>query len=128
MKILLDTCTFLWSSLNSDRLSNKAKACFLDPNHELFLSVFSTWEIIAKYNAGRLSLVDSPIQFIENMCLNNSIQVLPLYEEDVKQLNNLPALHKDPFNRMLICQAIAQGMALLTPDPLITQYSIRTIW
>ncbi|MBW2080662.1 MAG: type II toxin-antitoxin system VapC family toxin [Deltaproteobacteria bacterium] len=128
MKLLLDTCTFLWVTKGSEELSPKAIDAFADPKNEVCLSAVSAWEINVKYRLGKLSLPLSPDKFIPKELKRHLITPLDLSEQDTLHLYKLPATHKDPFDRMLICQAIEHSLTILTPDPLITQYPIRTLW
>jgi PIN domain nuclease of toxin-antitoxin system len=128
MKILLDTCTFLWIITDNPKLSLQAKKLFIDPYNEVYLSVASTWEIAVKYTLGKLQLPKSPEKYIPSKRKQHDIDSLPLNEEATLYLTKLPDLHKDPFDRILICQAIVAGLSILTPDELITQYPLRSIW
>ncbi|MDQ7824320.1 MAG: type II toxin-antitoxin system VapC family toxin [Candidatus Eremiobacteraeota bacterium] len=128
MKLLLDTCTFLWIISGSTEISRKCRILFTDSSNEIYMSSVSAWEIIIKNSAGRLPLPLPARDFVPHYRELHGITELPLYEEAVLQLSRLPAVHKDPFDRMLICQSIAHSLPLLTPDPLITQYPVRTIW
>ena len=128
MNILLDTCTFLWVASDSPELSNKAKNLFKDPDNEVYLSVASAWEIIVKHNLGKLPLPEPPHKFIYKWRTRHQIASLSLDEASVLQLSRLPEYHKDPFDRILICQAIANSLVILTPDNHITQYPVRTEW
>ena len=128
MRLLLDTCTFLWMVSNKAQLSEACRVHLVDPANEVFLSPVSAWEICIKRKLGRLTLTEPPQQFIPEQRKLHDIDSLPLDEESVLQLPRLPARHKDPFDRMLICQTVAHGMAILTPDPLMTQYPVRTLW
>lgn len=93
----------------------KARSLFVDPAHDVFLSVASAWEIIGKHHLGKLPLPELPHDFIKNNRVRHRIESLPLDEEAVLQLSRLPEYHKDPFDHILICQAIAGGMTILTP-------------
>lgn len=128
MKLLLDTCAFLWIITGSNKLSNKAKEAFQDPDNEVYLSTISLWEILIKNKLGKLPLPDIPEQFLLEQTQLHRIMSLPLEEMAVMQLLRLPDYHQDPFDRMLICQAIATGLTILTPDILIKQYPILTFW
>jgi PIN domain nuclease of toxin-antitoxin system len=128
MRLLLDTCTFLWIVTGSSRLSKHAAECFVDPANEIFLSVVSTWEIAVKYSLGTLRLPAPPIDCIPSQREAHGIATLPLTEEEALYLPKIPKLHRDPFDRMLICQAVVNGLAVLTPDELVSQYPIRTLW
>lgn len=99
-----------------------------DPANEVFLSATSVWEIVTKYEQGRLPLPMSPERLIPSARRIRGFTALAFDEESALQGRRLPWLHRDPFDRMLIAQAIAHGMAIVTPDPLIAQYPIRVIW
>ena len=128
MKCLLDTCTFLWIIAGAKDLSPAAKEMFTNPANEVLLSVVSVWELSVKHALGKLPL-PSPIErFVVDQRERHGIAALPLHERAVLHLHKLPAFHRDPFDRLLICQAIEHDCLLLTPDPLITQYPVRAQW
>lgn len=128
MRLLLDTCTFLWIIVDSPELSARSRALFLDPSNEVYLSAVSVWEIAVKHALGRLPLPETPRRFVPAQRERHGIESLALHEEAVLQLPQLPEYHYDPFDRMLVCQAIAHGMTLLTPDADITQYPVAATW
>lgn len=128
MKLLLDTCSFLWLVDGHASLSSECRRLCAEPGNELFLSTVSAWEITVKHRLGRLTLAEPPPAYVPKYRRLHDIAVLPLEEEASLHLHRLPSLHKDPFDRMLICQGIVHGLTLLTPDPLITQYPVRTAW
>lgn len=128
MKILLDTCTFLWIALDPSRLGERASAFILDENNELYLSAASAWEIGIKYASGRLLLSQRPEVFIPKAREANAIATLDVNEESGLHAGRLPPLHADPFDRMLVAQAIIHGMTVLTPDPLIERYGVCVLW
>lgn len=128
MKLLLDTCTFLWVITDDPALSARAREAYLDPEHACFLSAVSAWEIAVKHALGRLPLPGPPDRFIPEQRERHGIEALPLDELAALLLPRLPALHRDPFDRMLVCQAIAGGLTLLTPDAELARYPIRTLW
>lgn len=128
MKFLLDTCTFLWLTLGSEELSPSAIEAFTDPKNEVLLSAVSAWEINVKYRIGKLPLPIPPDQFIPKERKRHLVNPLDLSEKDTLHLCKLPTPHKDPFDRMLVCQTIEHSLTIITPDPLITQYPIRYLW
>lgn len=128
MKVLLDTCTFLWIITGDAALSPSARKLFCDPASEVFLSSVSAWEISLKHSIGKLPLPRSPQELVPHERQRHQIQPLPLDESATLFSAKLPDLHKDPFDRMLICQAISGSLTLLTPDPLIRQYAVTTAW
>jgi PIN domain nuclease of toxin-antitoxin system len=127
MKLLLDTCTFLWLAAG-ESLSPTSAAAIRDPSNDVFLSAVSAWEIAIKNANGQLPLPEPPERLIPTERRLRCITPLLLDEDASFQLARLPQLHRDPFDRMLICQAIVHGLAIVTPDPLITQYPIRVVW
>ncbi len=128
MRLLLDTCTFLWIASGSEDLSDTCRTLFRAPENKVFLSAASLWEITIKYQLGKLPLPDPPQEFVPAQRLAHRIDSLPITESSVSHLATLPHHHRDPFDRMLVCQAIADGLIILTPDSLIRQYPIRTAW
>ena len=128
MNILLDTCAFLWIAKDASKLSPTAYQSFKSTANTIFLSSISAWEISVKYRIGKLNLPYSPEQFIPRERKRHFINKLPLSENDTFQLAQLPDIHKDPFDRILICQAIENGLTILTPDRHIQQYPVKTLW
>ena len=128
MKLLLDTSTFLWIANDAPELSAHARELFVDPGNEVYLSSVSAWEMAVKYALGRLPMPEPPAPFVRLQREQHGIEPLPLEEEAALHLTRLPPLHKDPFDRMLICQAIVHGLVILTQDQLIYQYPVRTAW
>lgn len=126
--MLLDTAPLLWLAAGSEALSETVVARVLDPDNEVFVSSVSAWEIAVKYGLGRLRLQDRPERLLPQIREAYGITSLPLTEEAALTLHRLPALHRDPFDRMLVCQAIAHGLTLATPDGAIQRYPVSTIW
>lgn len=128
MKLLLDTCTFLWVIADAPQLSRRARVLFQSPENEVYLSAASAWEVAIKHALGRLPLPDAPERFLPEMREAHGIETLPIDEESALHISRLPSLHHDPFDRLLVSQAIVHGLTILTPDPLVTQYPARTLW
>ncbi len=128
MKLLLDTSTFLWIVNDVPELSTHARELFVDPRNEVYLTSVSAWEMAVKYDLGRLPLPEPPERFVRLQREQHGIEPLPLDEEAALHLTRLPLMHKDPFDRMLICQAIMHGLVILTQDKLIYQYPVLTMW
>jgi PIN domain nuclease of toxin-antitoxin system len=128
MRLLLDTCTFLWIVGGDASLSPTAVRLFAAPENEVYLSAVSAWEIAIKHQLGRLALSEPPDRFVPAQREAHAVEPLPLDEESALHLSRLTPLHRDPFDRMLVCQAIVHGLTILTPDPLIAQYPARTVW
>jgi PIN domain nuclease of toxin-antitoxin system len=128
VKLLLDTCTFLWALEGGAALSPAAAKALVDPANDVFLSAVSSWEIAVKHAMGRLPLPERPDRYVPAQRQARGVERLPLDEEATLHLHRLPALHRDPFDRMLICQALVGGLTLVTPDEDIARYPVRTLW
>lgn len=128
MRFLLDTCSFLWLLTDAPDLSETARRLIRDPGNDIFLSAVSAWEISVKHGLGKLPLPAPPERFVPAQREYHGVTSLDLDEESVLQVHRLPALHRDPFDRAIVCQAIVHGLGVLTPDPLIAQYPVRCIW
>jgi PIN domain nuclease of toxin-antitoxin system len=128
MKLLLDTCTFLWLVEDSPNLSNAARAAHLSTENEVFLSSVSAWEIGVKHGLGKLALPEAPAVLVPKHRALLQLTPLPFDEEAALLVSKLPHHHRDPFDRMLVCQALAHGMAILSPDPWLAAYPVPTIW
>ena len=131
MRYLLDTCTFIWLVSEPRGLSKAALAAIEDGDSVCFLSVISSWEIITKNRLGKLD-IDTQGQtldkFLHDRRFSHELDALGIDEQTVRHLVNLPDIHRDPFDRMLICQAIEHQLVLVTPDPHIQRYPIKTLW
>ena len=128
MRILLDTCTFLWLILEAPELSAKARDAFTDPANDVFLSAVSAWEIAVKHSLGRLPLPEAAGRFIPQQREAHGVEPLPLSEEAALHVAKLPPLHADPVDRLLVCQALIDGLTVLTPDEAIARYPVRVMW
>ena len=128
MKVLLDTHTFLWLISGDDRLSETAKKTFLDPGNILFFSAVSLWEICIKISLGKLSLKSGWLKTIQDEMEVNAIQWLSIEMPHCVELTNLPFHHRDPFDRMLVAQAMVDDMQLLSRDNRLSSYQIKRIW
>jgi len=121
MKLLLDTHLLLWAASDPDRLSRKARGLIADPANRLFFSVVSLWEVVIKSAMGRTDFsVDA--QALRLGLVANDYQELHIRGEHVLAVASLPNRHKDPFDRMLVAQAIAEGLTLLTSDEAVAAY------
>lgn len=127
MRLLLDTSTFLWFITGSE-IPERSKAALVDPDHEVWLSVVSVWELSVKQKLGRLQLPGSAFSYAMSARERHGIESLPLSEPAVAHLSKLPEVHRDPFDRMLVCQAIEHDLLLVTSDPLVREYPVKTLW
>ena len=121
MKLLLDTHLLLWAAGEPSRLSKEARNLINDPDNELFFSAASLWEVSIKRGLGRKDFKADP-RLLRRGLLDNGYGELPIHSDHVVLLDNLPAIHKDPFDRILVAQAVVEGVALLTTDSQLAQY------
>ncbi|MFC5475739.1 type II toxin-antitoxin system VapC family toxin [Paraherbaspirillum soli] len=122
MKLLLDTHLLLWAAGEPNRLSADARTLIQAPDNELFFSAVSLWEIAIKRGLGRDDFqVDT--RLLRRGLLDNGYSELPMGSEHAVAIEGLPSIHKDPFDRMLVAQAIVEGITLLTADALVAQYA-----
>jgi len=128
VKLLLDTTVFLWFISDDRRLPAPVRSAITTPSSDVSLSVVSLWEIQIKHALGRLPLPDAPGAYIPRQRERHQIEALPLVEAAVGHLAKLPGHHRDPFDRMLICQAIEHDLRLVSPDPAIHAYPVRLFW
>jgi len=128
MKVLLDTHAFLWLITDEDRLSENARQTFLNTENSLFFSAASLWEICIKKSLGKITLKDGWFQTIQQELEINTIQWLPIEMTHCAEVTELPFYHRDPFDRMLIAQAIVEEMKLLSRDSRLADYAIELIW
>lgn len=128
MRILLDTCTFLWFQADSPQLSPSARALILDPANDVFLSSVSVWEIARKYAQGKIALPSHPFSLIPAVREASGIESLPLTEADALAAEKLQLFHKDPLDRMLIAQALMGGLVIMFPDCAFEPFPVRVIW
>lgn len=127
MRVLLDTHVFLWMQGAPERLSAKARAIVENQDNELLLSAASAWEISIKHALGRIDLPDSPERYVPDRMRSSSLQGLNVTHAHALASGSLPLLHRDPFDRMLITQAMSERLAIMTSDDAIKQYSIEII-
>lgn len=121
MKLLLDTHLLIWAAIGSDRLSAKARKLIEDPINELYFSAASLWEISIKNGLGRADFqVDARV--LRRALLDNGYQELPITGAHTVAIESLPPIHKDPFDCILVAQATAEGITLLTSDVLVAKY------
>ena len=128
MKLLLDTHVLLWAIDRPKQLSKRVAQLLLDESNELHASVVSYWEIQLKVETGKLTL-PATAGFLEDNLKALGVQgFLPLDLLHVRQLSKLPRIHKDPFDRILVAQAIVEGWTLVTKDPQMAKYPAKVIW
>ena len=121
MRLLLDTQLLLWASISPHLLPSAAFALMSDPRNVLLFSVASMWEIAIKNSLGREDFLVEP-RLLRRGLLDNGYVELPITSEHAVSIDALPLLHKDPFDRLLLSQALSEGIILLTSDAQLAQY------
>ena len=127
MKILLDTQIFLWAITNDPKLSGPQRDAYTDENNDLYLSVVSIWEILVKVGIGKLPLPLPAATYVAKQLERNRIKTLGIHPPHLAELEKLPPLHKDPFDRMVLAQAKADKMALMSSDPVMAKYGAEVL-
>ena len=127
MKILVDSHVFLWAISGDARLSKPHRTHFLDDGNDLFLSVASVWEILIKAGLGRLPLPKPAAAYLAKQMEQNRVSMLSIRAAHLEALEMLPPLHRDPFDRMLVAQALAERMPILSVDKGIKKYGVKVL-
>jgi PIN domain nuclease of toxin-antitoxin system len=128
VRVLVDTHTFIWALLNDHRLSTKAKQILRSNEDELVFSLVSLWEIAIKMKIGKLNSVGSSVAYVRDEMKEYGMELLPLRYEHILQLEMLPLHHSDPFDRLLVAQAITESLPILSIDKKFSAYPIKLIW
>jgi PIN domain nuclease of toxin-antitoxin system len=121
MKLLLDTHLLLWAASSPKKLSTKARRLIENPENELYFSAVSLWEIAIKSCLGRTDFSVNA-RLLRRGLRDNGYNELPMSSEHAVVIDTLPPLHKDPFDRLLIAQALTEGITLLTADSVVAGY------
>lgn len=128
MKLLLDTHALIWFISGDKRLGEQAREAFLNQDNKLFFSKASLWEMTIKISLGKLVLADHWITAIEKEMISNGIQWLEIEIDHCKILADLPFHHRDPFDRLIISQAMSESMSIISIDNQFWQYPPKIIW
>ena len=128
VKLLLDTCAFLWLAGNPSRISTSAASAMDDPSNQLFLSDVSVWEIVLKHAAGKLSLPEPPRIWIPRQTSFFQLNRQTIDQETVFRSGELPAFHRDPFDRLIAAQALVHQLTIVTPDRPLKDLGTEICW
>lgn len=128
MSYLLDTGVWLWSVSEPARLSSGTREILEDRTQELFLSAVTSWELAIKVATGKLQLPESPGSYVPSRMMMQGLRPLPISHTHALVVFELPLHHHDPFDRLLIAQAIVENMMLLTADREIRKYDVPLLW
>ena len=126
-RVLLDTHTFLWWADDDRRLSSSARRA-IEAATDGFFSLVSCWEMAIKVSRGRLTLAKPVERFVPEQLGLNAFQVLPIDLDDVARVATLPFHHRDPFDRLLIAQALNDELAIVSADPILGKYGVKRVW
>jgi PIN domain nuclease of toxin-antitoxin system len=127
-KYLLDSHTFLWWESDADQLSSTAYAILTDRRNTLLLSIASIWEMQIKLQTGKLKLNLPLAELVSNQVIKNQVILLPVLFPHVLELDKLPPHHRDPFDRILVAQALVEDATLISRDSEIVKYPVSVIW
>ena len=128
MRIILDTHIFLWLIDEDPRLTEDKVQIIINPKNEVFLSVASVWECVIKYQIGKLQFSQSPEIYLPRQRSKHLIKSLEISENTIKQLVKLPMIHKDPFDRLIICQSLEWDLTIVTEDRAILNYPYLNLY
>ncbi|MGQ9632516.1 MAG: type II toxin-antitoxin system VapC family toxin [bacterium] len=128
MRIIIDTCTFLWFIDDNPKLSAAASAIIEDPNSEVLLSIANLWEMAIKCSIGKLIFTEPFNMFMQRQLNLNRIGILPINLDHVAGVVTLPFHHRDPFDRLMIAQAMVDNIPIVSPDEVFDNYPIRRLW
>jgi len=127
MKLLVDTCTFLWIVGGGRELPPRIRDLYLSEDNEVYLSAVSAWEIAVKHATGRMPLPELPQRLVPTERDRRGMTSLPFDEESALHVSRLPVLHRDPFDRMLVAQALADDLALVSRDTRVLRYPVACV-
>jgi PIN domain nuclease of toxin-antitoxin system len=127
VRLLLDTQVWLWMLASPERLSKKTRALGVSPDNELLLSAASAWEIAIKYALGKLKLPEPPEEYIPSLMIRTGITSLAVHHRHALRVASLPAHHRDPFDRLLVAQAQAENLPILTADRAFRVYDVEVL-
>jgi PIN domain nuclease of toxin-antitoxin system len=128
MRLLLDTHVFLWWVDGSSKLSRKARSAIADPDNDCLFSLASCWEMAIKLSLGRLRLNESMDTFVPAQLSANRISLLEIDFRHTARVAKLPFRHRDPFDRLLVAQALEDGLTVVTGDPVFPKYGVERVW
>jgi PIN domain nuclease of toxin-antitoxin system len=128
VKLLLDTHAFLWYALDDANLSAKAESLIDDPANDEFISPASYWELAIKISVGKYTLVQPYEDFLRQGIDGNGFIILPIHWRHTARLTNMPFHHRDPFDRLMIAQALVEQMPIVSNDALFDPYGVQRLW
>ena len=127
MRVLIDTCVFLWMRMAPDRLAPDVREIIVDRANDVLFSAVSSWEIAIKYAVGRLALPEPPFVFISGRIASSELTAIPVEHTHALRVASLPMHHRDPFDRLLIAQAAEMQVPIVTDDRSFAPYEVDVI-
>jgi PIN domain nuclease of toxin-antitoxin system len=128
MKYLIDTNVLIWYSENSSKISNSIYDVINNPQNKIFVSIVSLWELAIKLNLGKIKITDSFVDFISNYITKNTIDILEISVSHLLRISTLENFHRDPFDRMIISQSLAEDIIVISSDEKFDLYKIKRIF
>ena len=128
MRLLLDTHAFLWWSAGSRRMSDSARRAIADEDNDILISAVSAWEITTKHRLGKLPEASEIAVDVGAEIAHQGFEELPITVEEAARAGSLPGPHRDPFDRLLIAQALSRNLVLVSNEPLFDRYGVRRLW
>ena len=128
MRLLLDTHAFIWWLAGSERLPATARRAIANASNKKFVSAASAWEIATKHRIGKLPAADMLVEDVSGAITGEGFEELPITVDEAVRAGSLPGPHRDPFDRMLIAQALTRHLVLISIESLFDQYGIRRLW
>jgi PIN domain nuclease of toxin-antitoxin system len=127
LKLLLDTHVFLWATNDVERLSPAAATAIQSPTNEVLVSIVSAWEVAIKVSIGKFKMPKPLAPYLQHLLTRHEFTILPIQFSHLETLEKLPLHHHDPFDRLLVAQAIAEDATLITVDAQLRRYKVKTI-
>jgi PIN domain nuclease of toxin-antitoxin system len=128
MRLLIDSHAIIWWMTDDPRLSPMARKALGSSQHERFLSLASLWELSLKVAAGRLQGIGSTMDNLRQASAKQAIEILPITYEHILRVESLPLHHADPFDRLLVAQALEEGLTILTADRTLSRHPVSILW
>jgi PIN domain nuclease of toxin-antitoxin system len=128
MKYLLDTVVWLWSVGPTEKIGSAGLEILTNGEEDIYLSAASSWEISIKTKLGKYDLPEEPSHYIPNRTARQGIQSLSITQNHTLKVYDLPLHHSDPFDRLIIAQAVAENMVILTSDRIFRKYPVELLW
>ena len=127
-RLLLDTHVFLWWASDAEELSIAARKAISDSRNECFLSIASCWEMAIKSSLGKLSLSKPVDRFVQDVVADNGFRLLAMDLRHTAKVESMPYHHRDPFDRLLLAQAITEKLTMVSADSIFSSYAVKRLW